>query len=170
MSAFAPFSPRFEAQALALNNANAAELSWLDAARLRHLLGQAFYARLVGEADALLIAFDQSADYDSPNFIWFRERYARFVYVDRVAVATTARGRGLARALYLDLFDKARAAGHSQIVCEVNAEPPNPKSDAFHAALGFASVGEAAIHDGKKRVRYFRRALSPDSAGISTST
>ncbi len=38
--------------------------------------------------------------------------------------------------------------------CEVNLEPPNPVSDAFHEALGFTEVGRAAIHDGKKLVRY----------------
>ncbi|TIP69850.1 MAG: GNAT family N-acetyltransferase, partial [Mesorhizobium sp.] len=72
-----------------------------------------------------------------PNFLWFRERYPRFVYVDRVVVAGEARGRGHARRLYEDLFDHALRAGQTIVTCEVNAEPPNPASDAFHAALGF---------------------------------
>jgi predicted GNAT superfamily acetyltransferase len=144
---------------LALNNAHAEELSWLEPADLDHLLAQAFYARGVGDSDAFLIAFDQGAGYQSPNFRWFQARYPRFVYVDRVVVAAAARGRGLARALYEDLFGKAAAAGHTIVTCEVNAEPPNPGSDAFHAALGFAVVGSAAIHEGKKSVRYFVRDL-----------
>jgi uncharacterized protein len=41
----------------------------------------------------------------------------------------------------------------------VNSDPPNPASDAFHAALGFEVVGEAAIHDGAKTVRYLARRL-----------
>ena len=36
---------------------------------------------------------------------------------------------------------------------------PNPASDAFHAAQGFAEVGQAAIHQGSKTVRYLARAL-----------
>ena len=68
---------------------------------------------LVGVADALLLTFDQAADYDSPNFLWFRERYPAFVYVDRVVVADSARGRGLARALYDDLFAAALDGGAS---------------------------------------------------------
>jgi hypothetical protein len=28
-----------------------------------------------------------SARYDSPNYLWFRNRYQRFVYVDRIVVA-----------------------------------------------------------------------------------
>ncbi|HJV43881.1 GNAT family N-acetyltransferase, partial [Caulobacter sp.] len=128
---------------LALNNDHAVELSWLAPERLIRLVSEAFVARRAGVADALLLAFDQDADYDSVNFLWFRERFPRFVYVDRVVVSDAARGRGLARRLYNDLFAAARAAGHARIVCEVNSDPPNPASDAFHAALGFAPVGTA---------------------------
>lgn len=144
---------------LALNNAHAVELSWLEPERLAHLVAQAFLARRVGVADALLVTFDQDADYDSPNFLWFRARYPTFVYVDRVVVADSARGRGLAKALYDDLFAAAKAAGHERIVCEVNSDPPNPASDAFHAALGFVPVGTAEIHGGKKTVTYLERRL-----------
>jgi predicted GNAT superfamily acetyltransferase len=144
---------------LALNNDHAVELSWLEPERLTHLVGEAFVARRVGMADALLLTFDHTANYDSPNFLWFRERYPAFVYVDRVVVADAARGRGLARRLYDDLFAAAKAAGHERIVCEVNSDPPNPASDAFHAALGFVPVGTAQIHGGKKTVTYLERAL-----------
>jgi uncharacterized protein len=109
--------------------------------------------------DAFLLAFDQDAPYDSPNFLWFRARYPRFVYIDRIAVTPSARGRGLARLLYCDLFDAARRRGHTHIACEVNVDPPNPTSDAFHAALGFVEVGCASIHDGSKTVRYLERTL-----------
>ncbi|PBB69198.1 GNAT family N-acetyltransferase [Mesorhizobium sp. WSM4312] len=144
-----------EADILALNNEHAAELSWLEAERLSFLLGEAFYARRIGDLEAFIMTFDQEANYDSPNFIWFRERYGRFIYVDRVVVAAHARGRGHARLLYQDLFEHAERAGHTLVTCEVNADPPNPASDAFHAALGFTEVGEAVIHGGKKTVRYY---------------
>ena len=51
------------------------------------------------------------------------------------------------------------ARGHERVVCEVNREPPNPASDAFHATLGFSEVGAAAIHGGSKTVRYLAREL-----------
>jgi predicted GNAT superfamily acetyltransferase len=51
-------------------------------------------ARRIGNIDAFLLALDQDADYDSPNFRWFSARYPRFVYVDRIVVASAARGRG----------------------------------------------------------------------------
>ena len=63
---------------LALNNAHAVELSWLEPGRLAHLVAEAFAARRVGTADALLLTFDQAADYDSVNFLWFRARYPTF--------------------------------------------------------------------------------------------
>jgi uncharacterized protein len=144
---------------LALNNTHVPELSWLQPRRLEFLIEHAFTARRIGHLDAFIVAFDQDAPYDSPNFLWFRDRYARFVYVDRIVVAPWARGRGHARLLYRDLFDQATKAGHEQVVCEVNARPPNPASQAFHAALGFAEVGRASIRDGNKTVRYLRRPL-----------
>ncbi|TIL82845.1 MAG: GNAT family N-acetyltransferase [Mesorhizobium sp.] len=153
-------SPEDELAILALNNEHAAELSWLEAERLSFLLGEAFYARRIGALEAFIMTFDQDADYDSPNFLWFRERYPRFVYVDRVVVAAAARGRGHARRLYEDLFEHVARSGQAIVTCEVNADPPNPASDAFHAALGFAEVGDAVIHGGKKAVRYYLRQLA----------
>jgi uncharacterized protein len=147
------------AAVLALNNAHAKELSWLEPERLQYLTAHAFAARRIGALDAFLLAFDQDAPYDSPNFLWFRARYPRFVYVDRVVVATAARGRGLARTLYRDLFEQAAKAGHARVVCEVNSRPPNPGSDALHTALGFAEIGSASIHNDSKDVRYLEHVL-----------
>jgi predicted GNAT superfamily acetyltransferase len=143
---------------LALNNAHARELSWLEPERLEYLVGEAFLARRIGDLDAFLLAFDQAAGYDSQNYLWFRNRYERFVYIDRIVVATAARGRGCARRLYHDLFDHALRAGHDRVFCEVNLSPPNPVSDAFHAALGFVEVGTASV--GNRIVRYLSRGLN----------
>ena len=64
---------------LQLNTAHEVALSPLDASALAHLVGQAFAAFRVGTVDAFLIALDQDAEYHSPNFLWFRDRRARFV-------------------------------------------------------------------------------------------
>jgi len=156
-----PIGPHTEAAVLALNNAHAIELSWLEPEHLGTLIGQAFYARRIGAVDAFLLAFDQAAQYDSPNYLWFRERYPRFVYIDRVVVEPLARRRGYARLLYADLLLHARRAGHHLVGCEVNSDPPNPASDAFHAALQFAEIGTASIHGGAKTVRYLARTIEP---------
>jgi predicted GNAT superfamily acetyltransferase len=154
-------SPADEAAILELNRAHVAETSALEAADLRALFAQAFH---VGACDrgraAFLIALDQDAIYSSPNFQWFKSRHERFVYIDRVIVAPSQRGRGLARLLYEDLFAAAARARHVLIGCEVNVEPPNPASDALHAALGFSEVGRAILPGGAKRVRYLTRKIS----------
>jgi predicted GNAT superfamily acetyltransferase len=159
LDAVAPATPLGDAL-LALNNAHARELSWLTPERLQRLVGQAFVVRRIGLLDAVMLAMDQDADYDSPNFQWFRVRYPRFVYVDRIVVAQSARGRGYARLLYHDLFEHALRTGHALVVCEVNSRPPNPESDAFHAALGFAEDGSASVYDGSRTVRYLARKLT----------
>lgn len=146
--------------ALSLNNAHAKETSLLDDAGLTALIDIAFYARgLDGGVTGLLIALDEAAPYDNPNFNWFKQHFDQFVYIDRVIVDERARGRGIARRLYLNLFAAAKEAGHSRVVCEVNLTPPNPASDAFHAAMGFVEIGQATIHDGRKTVRYFEKTL-----------
>ena len=151
-----------EAAILALNNAHEVELSRLDSPRLQHLLAVAYHARMAPHGVAFLIAFAPDADYDGVHFAWFRDRFKDFVYVDRVVVAHEARGRGIARALYADLFQRAESDGHSVICCEVNVDPPNPASDAFHASLGFHEIGRASMANGKV-VRYFTKAISPEN-------
>ncbi len=147
------------AAALALNNINAADLSWLDEDSMARMVTNAFAALRVGATEALLIAFDQNADYASPNFLWFRERHAAFVYIDRVVVAEAARGRGHGRRIYEALFEAAARSGHSVVGCEVNTDPPNPASEAFHARMGFVVVGAATLGPGKS-VRYYERKLA----------
>jgi hypothetical protein len=152
-----PYTEQDLVPMLALNNAHATELGPLDMNSLRRLLGMAMRVRIAGAMDGFLVALDESAAYDSPNFLWFKARFARFAYIDRVVIAESARGRGLARRLYEDLF--AAASGHMHVFCEVNYEPPNPASDAFHAAMGFSEVGRATLADRGKSVRYLSRAL-----------
>jgi predicted GNAT superfamily acetyltransferase len=149
-----------EGAVLALSAANEVETSPLDAAGLRQLCGWAFHVGLVDRGRAaFLIAFDQDAPYQSPNFLWFKARYPRFIYVDRIIVAATARGQGLAGRLYGELFDLAASAGHTLVTCEVNVQPPNPASWAFHAARGFTEVGRGASVDATKLVSYLVRPL-----------
>ena len=144
---------------LALNAQNEEATSPLDAARLRLMLGDAFQARAANATDGFIIPFDQSSAYRSENYLWFRDRYPRFVYVDRIIVAASARRTGLARALYENVFDTAKRAGRQTVGGEVNVVPPNPASDAFHDSLGFVEVGRATIANGKT-VRYIIKDLT----------
>ncbi len=145
---------------LALNRIHEVELSPLSHGGLSELVANAAYCRVVDSRAAYLIAFDQNANYHSPNFLWFKDRIRCFIYVDRVAVSEQDRGRGLARLLYEDLFQFASRDGHDVIVCEVNSEPPNPASDAFHRTMEFTEMGGARLGDRDKTVRYLRRDLT----------
>jgi len=150
------------AEVLVLNEAVEELTAPLDAARLGVLIARAAFAeaRLApdGRVAGFLVGFDAEAGHDSPNFAWFRGRMDRFAYVDRVVIAPWAQERGVARALYADFAAAARARGLRLLVCEVNRVPPNPASDAFHAALGFREVGQGVPIPGKL-VRYLARPL-----------
>ena len=157
-NAICDLSLRDAASVLLLNNINAKETSVLDEAGLKALLDMAFYARgIEGGATGFLIALEHSAAYVNPNFMWFQASRPSFVYIDRIVVSISARGQGIARLLYQDLFAAAKRCGHDRVVCEVNIEPPNPVSEAFHLAMGFEAVGQATIHNGKKTVAYFEK-------------
>jgi uncharacterized protein len=159
---------------LTLNNNHSVELSPLTLPELDCIIRASFFSATINDSDALLISFDQSFPHEHQNLHWLRTYFANlrsenasanhyspdnFVYVDRVVVAPAARGKGHARALYTDLFQRAKSAGHTRIVCEVNLDPPNPVSDAFHASLGFSEIGRAPIPGHAKTVRYLLRRL-----------
>jgi uncharacterized protein len=116
---------------LRLNNASARETSLLTPERFDRLIRTAHVALFIPPAVALLLAFEDTDDYDGGHFLWFRRKPGRFLYVDRVVISEEWRRRGLARRLYEDLFKRAARLGHSRIVCEVNVEPPNPVSTDF---------------------------------------
>lgn len=103
-----------------------------------------------------LLAMHQDADYDSDNFQWFKARYPRFVYVDRAVVAPAARRRGVGQALYRALFSRCGRM-HPLVACEVNLDPPNPVSLAFHQHLGFQPAGEQLTAAGTRVCLLTRR-------------
>jgi predicted GNAT superfamily acetyltransferase len=104
-------------------------------------------AEIGGRVAAFLIAITPQADYPSPYFGWFCQRYSDFLYIDRVAVAPWARHQGLGWALYRDLEQVALESGWI-VVTDVYSDPPNHISLAFHAKYGFEQVGVQVVEDG----------------------
>ncbi|HEX7062261.1 MAG TPA: GNAT family N-acetyltransferase [Woeseiaceae bacterium] len=135
---------------LALNEAAVPHVNSVPLAQLEKFRREAAYFRVAvvgGRIGGFLVGLTPEADYASPNFLWFRRRYAAFGYVDRVAIAEDARRFGLGSRLYADFEGHFR--GHvPRLVCEVNLVPPNEPSMRFHERHGFAKVGEQAV-DGK---------------------
>ena len=113
-----------------------------------------------GGVVAFIIAFGPGADYDSPNYRFFADRYPSFRYVDRVVVDPAYARRGIAAHLYGLLAQEAGEEGVDVLTAEVNVRPPNEASLAFHAAHGFMGVGEQDTDGGAKRVRLLVRELA----------
>ncbi|RPH43605.1 MAG: GNAT family N-acetyltransferase [Burkholderiales bacterium] len=159
-----PAHPGHFPEILSLNAESVRYLSPLDAMRLAALHAEAARHVVVtadGGVLAFLLAFGPAARYDSPNFLWFRDRYADFLYVDRVVVASRAQGTGLGRLLYDDLFAFARRTGCARITCEVDSDPPNPASEGFHRSYGFVEVGSQRLAERGKTVSMKAVELDP---------
>jgi predicted GNAT superfamily acetyltransferase len=140
---------------LELNHAFVSVLSPLDQARLARLHALAALHRVIeqdGHVAAFLLVLREGADYDSPNYRWFVQRHARFLYVDRIVVAGTTQARGAGSALYGDLVALATREAVPLVACEFDIEPPNPASARFHARLGFREVGRQRLDGGRKTV------------------
>ncbi|NMR20570.1 GNAT family N-acetyltransferase [Cellulomonas fimi] len=112
-----------------------------------------------GSPAGFLLALAPGADYDSENYRWFSSHRPGSLYVDRIVVAPDTHGQGLGRALYAAADECAAALGLGEITCEVNLEPPNPGSLAFHSRLGFTQVGEQSTKGGSVRVALLARPL-----------
>lgn len=147
---------------LALNARHEVETAPLDAAglaaRLRHACAAPTMLDAEGRLVGFLLAYAEESGLDAINFRWVKGHLNGFVYIDRVIVDPAARGGGFGRRLYAEAEAEARRRGAAWLACEVNAEPPNPVSDAFHARLGFAVFGQGSPTPGKT-VRYLRRAV-----------
>ncbi len=126
------------------------------------LLGAAGFTLAVRDHDILVgfvIGMHSGADYASENYRFFDARSSDFLYVDRIVIDAERRGAGIGRALYEAVFDLARTGRLREVTCEVNLNPPNPESLAFHARLGFTRVGEQETKNGSVTVALLATAI-----------
>ncbi len=130
---------------LALNNAAGPAILPLDAARMRHFFETAEYFRIAerdGNLAGFLIGMGSDAGHESSNYGWFRERYPRFFYIDRIVVASRRRGGGVGRAFYADAQSYAELR-YPQMACEVFLDDgDNDPVLLFHGSFGFREVGQ----------------------------
>ncbi len=129
---------------LALNNNAGQSILPLDAPRLQRFHEQAGYFRVAerdGNLAGFLVGFASEADHDSANFAWFRERYPRFFYIDRIVVASRRRGGGVGRAFYADVQSYAELR-YPQLACEVFLDHGADPALLFHGSFDFKEVGQ----------------------------
>lgn len=137
-----PLLPADHADVLALNERHVELTSPLDEPRLAQLVAWADRALVLdvdGAFAGFVLTYAGGSAYDGENFAWFAERYPDLAYLDRVVVHEDFRRRGLATLLYDEL---EAGAGRPVMALEVNLDPPNEPSLAFHRARGYAEVGQ----------------------------
>lgn len=129
-----------------LNNAAVPAVSPVDEESMQALLYLSDLALAAVDDDdevvGFLLAMSPGANYASENFRWFEKRGTDFFYVDRVVIAADYRGHGIGTQIYDVVFERAQSLGREEITLEININPPNPGSMAFHKRLGFIEVGQ----------------------------
>lgn len=148
MTVLRPITAADHGAVLAWNAEHVELLSPLDQEHLTHLLGLVDQGLVIshdGTDVGFVLTFAAGAAYESPNYRWFAARHQAFGYLDRVVVDPSVRRAGIATRVYDALEDHARTLG--DVMClEVNLEPPNEASLAFHARRGYVEVGRHEAH------------------------
>jgi uncharacterized protein len=157
-----PIQRRDHAAVLELNERHVELLSPMDEQRLERLLAWSDLAEVIeadGEFAGFVLTIGPGSDYDSAHYRAHAEHFgADFYYLDRIVIDDRFRRLGLAGRAYDEV--EAVAAPYGRLVLEVNLEPPNEPSLAFHAARGFRPVSDYPSVDGK-RVQLLAKELGP---------
>lgn len=146
-----PMTEADVAEVLELNEAEVHLLAPMDEDKLRriHALARAVDVIDVdGAFGGFVITMAAGTPYWSEHYRWFGERYDDFVYLDRVVLHERVRRRGVGRVVYDTLetaaHDELAARGSTpRLTLEVNVEPPNEPSLAFHRARGYVEIGRS---------------------------
>jgi predicted GNAT superfamily acetyltransferase len=137
-----PITSADHAEVLALNEQNVELLAPLDGERLVQLQSWADTAAVIdvdGVFAGFVLTFLAGSAYDGENFGWFSDRFGDFCYLDRIVIHDDFRRRGLGSQVY-DALESS--CGRPLFALEVNLDPPNEGSLAFHRARDFAEVGQ----------------------------
>jgi len=162
-----PYRDRDLDALVAVNDAAYPAVPITPAEELAELIGMSSVAVVVddGAAAGFVLGMPPGLAYQSENYLFFsaraREHGTTFVYVDRIVLAAHLRGRALGPLLYDAVFDEARRVGADEVLCEVNLEPPNPGSLAFHTRLGFVEVGRQSTKGGANVVALLAAPATP---------
>lgn len=150
-----PLAPPDLVSVTELNNACVPAVTPATEDRMAEILACCDTALAVGPVGGVWgfsLVMGPGAAYSSSNYAWVSRRYDAFYYLDRVCIDAAHRGQGLARQMYRDIARDMEAG--VPLVLEVNTEPRNDASLAFHAALGFDEVGRARPYGPDTEVAY----------------
>jgi hypothetical protein len=162
-----PYGERDLDSLVAVNDAAYPAVPVTPASELAELIAMGSVVVVVddGAPSGFVIGMPPGLGYQSENYLFFsaraREHGSTFIYVDRIVLAAHLRGRGLGPKLYDAVFAEARRVGAAEVLCEVNLEPPNPGSLAFHTRLGFVEVGRQPTKGGLNVVALLAAPVQP---------
>ncbi len=141
------------ADVLALNQLEVEKLAPMDEAKLWaiHAVADRFdVVELDGEFAGFVITMRPGSGYWSEFYRWYADRFDdQYYYLDRVVMTAATRGRGLGTQVYDGL--EAHAATYGRLALEVNVEPLNEPSLAFHLSRGYETVAEVTDDVGHRR-------------------
>ena len=143
-----PLTSEDHADVLALNEQEVHLLAPMDADRLAELHGWSHRFDVIevdGGFGGFVIVMEAGTAYDGDHYAFFSQAYEQFLYLDRVVLAPHVRRRGVGQVVYNELEEIARRFG--RMTLEVNVDPPNPPSLAFHAGRGYVEVGRGGPDD-----------------------
>ena len=141
---------------LRINEENVAVLSAMDEAKLRKFAETAtplLVAEVDGELAGFIVVLREGLEYyKSLNYLWFSERYEKFLYIDRIVIDEPFRHMGLGKAIYKAVFEEAKKQGVDYVLAEIDTIPYNEISLGFHKLMGFVQVGEQDVPTNNTRV------------------
>lgn len=158
------FEPTDADAVLAINAECVPEVGEMDSEKLEYFAANAgFFAveeNESGDIVGFLVGLDETTvGYGSNNFAWFKERYPKFAYVDRIALTESARGSGLGPKFYQAFEAWAYGHGKLYVTAEVNTIPDNPHSHYFHQKCGFVETGRGNPYGGEEEVAYYEKSI-----------
>ena len=159
-----PITPHDIEAVLAINNDAVPAVNSLTTNELTDIINFSEKVWVVEEREKIvgvLIVLGPGESYGSANYTWLNSQFRNFCYVDRIIIATSGKRNGYGKALYLELEKHAASTGTEVLLCEVNVEPENPQSMAFHASLGWVPFQDRE-HGPGKVVRYFKKSIKSD--------
>ena len=99
--------------------------------------------------NSFALIMSKDSDYQSPNFLYFKNKYKDFIYIDRIAVQSNFQRKGIGTSFYKSIYQLNRQ-NNIPLCCEVNTFPLNQQSLDFHIKNKFKIIEE--VDFGKKRV------------------
>ena len=154
MKGIRPLTPSDYEEILRINAESQPGVAHLDRTELErlvrlqneHVVMEGPKGRLVG----YLLAFPSDTPYDGEEFLLLtKTSLSPFIYIDQVAVGAAERRTGAASSLYQATEAAAERRGIRELSCEVNLNPPNPGSLAFHRSKGFNQTSVMETQDGR---------------------